>query len=142
MYHVGVSVKALPPAMDFYHDVLGFQEFWRGSSSGKVLSWVNMRVPDGDDYLELMLYSTPQNAEQMGVKNHVCLITPDIEKAVAALEARPARKNYARPIEIKVGINGKRQANLFDPDGTRIELMEPNTFDGKPVPSSTAPAPN
>ena len=27
-----------------------------------------MRVPDGDDYLELMLYSTPQNAEQMGGK--------------------------------------------------------------------------
>jgi lactoylglutathione lyase len=58
------------------------------------------------------------------------------------LEARPARTNYPRPIEVKVGKNGKRQANLFDPDGTRIELMEPNTVDGKPVPSSTAPPPN
>ena len=139
--HVGVLVHALDPAQNFYHNILGFQEFWRGSSSGKVLSWVNMRVPDGNDYLEFMLYSTPPDAEQMGVKNHICLITPDIKKAVAMLEARPARKNYTRPIEIRIGVNGKRQANLFDPDGTRIELMEANTVDGKPVPSSTAPPP-
>lgn len=141
MAHVGVLVGPLEPSMKFYHDILGFQEFWRGSSSGTVLSWVNMRVPDGEDYLEFMLYSTAPDAEQMGVKNHVCLVTPDIRKAVAILEARPARKNYTRPIEIRVGVNGKRQANLFDPDGTRIELMEPNTVDGKAVPSSTASAP-
>ncbi len=88
-----------------------------------------------------MLYSIPQDVEQMGVKNHICLMTPDINKAVRILEGRPARPNYTRPIEVKVGKNGKRQANLFDPDGTRIELMEPNTVDGTPVPSSTAPPP-
>ena len=142
MAHVGVLVSALEPSLKFYRDVLGFQEFWRGSSSGTELSWVNMRVPEGNDYLELMLYSKPPDAEQIGTKNHICLITPDIKKAVAMLEARPARKDYPRPIEVKVGRNGKRQANLFDPDGTRIELMEPNTVDGKPVPSSTAPPPN
>ncbi|PYX92438.1 MAG: bleomycin resistance protein [Acidobacteria bacterium] len=139
--HVGVLVRQLDASQKFYGDILGFQEFWRGSSSGKVLSWVNMRVPDGGDYLELMLYSTPPDAKQMGVKNHVCLVTPDIEKAVAALEARPARKSYAQPIEIRTGVNGKRQANLFDPDGTRIELMEPNTANGKTVPPSMAPPP-
>ena len=139
--HIGVLIGALEPAMKFYGKILGFQEFWRGSSSGTVLSWINMRVPDGDDYLEFMLYDKRPDAEQMGVKNHICLITPDIKKAVAILEARPARRNYSRPIEIKVGKNGKRQANLFDPDGTRIELMEPNTADGKPVPSSIAPPP-
>ena len=140
--HVGVIIGALGPAMQFYGETLGFHEFWRGSSSGTVLSWVNMRVPDGDDYLEFMLYDKRPDAEQLGVRNHICLVTPDIMKAVAILEARPARKNYNRPIEIKVGKNGKRQANLFDPDGTRIELMEPNTVDGKPVPSSTAPPPS
>ena len=141
MRHVGVTIGPLDPAIKFYHDILGFQETWRGSSTGKILSWVNMRVPDGDDYLEFMLYTPPLDPAQLGGKNHICLITPDIEKAVATLEARPARKNYGHPIEIKTGINGKRQANLFDPDGTRVELMEPNTFDGKPVPPSAAPAP-
>ena len=139
--HIGVLVGPLERALKFYGDILGFQEFWRGGPSSDVLSWVNLRVPEGKDYLEFMLYSTPPDAAQLGVKNHICLITPDIKKAVAILESRPARRSYSRPIEIKVGRNGKRQANLFDPDGTRIELMEPDTVDGKPVPSSKAPPP-
>jgi catechol 2,3-dioxygenase-like lactoylglutathione lyase family enzyme len=139
--HIGVVVGPLEPAMKFYHDILGFQEFWRGSSSGTSLSWVNMRVPDGKDYLEFMLYSKPPDAQQLGGKNHICLVVPDIQKAVAELNARPARRNYTQSIEIKVGVNGKRQANLFDPDGTRVELMEPDTANGKPVPPSTAPPP-
>jgi catechol 2,3-dioxygenase-like lactoylglutathione lyase family enzyme len=139
--HVGVLVGTLDPALKFYGDILGFKDIWRGGSSPDVLSWVNMQVPDGHDYLEFMLYDKWPDAEQMGVKNHICLVTPDIQKAVAVLEARPGRKNYTRSIEIKVGKNGKRQANLFDPDGTRIELMELNTVDGKPVPSSKAPPP-
>src|ERR1700730_1704676 len=141
IFHIGVLVGELDPAMTFYGGILGFQDFWRGGPSSDVLSWVNMRVPDGKDYLEFMLYSAPQDAAQAGVKNHICLITPDINKAVAILESRPSRKSYPRPIEIKIGKNGKRQANLFDPDGTRIELMEPNTVDGTPVPSSKAPPP-
>jgi catechol 2,3-dioxygenase-like lactoylglutathione lyase family enzyme len=139
--HVGVLVRHLEASQKFYGDILGFQEFWRGSSSGKVLSWVNMRVPDGSDYLELMLYSKPPDERETGGMNHVCLVTPDIDKAVATLEARPAFKSYGQNIGIRTGVNGKRQANLFDPDGTRIELMEPNTANGKPAPSSTAPPP-
>jgi len=139
--HIGVMVGALDPAMKFYGDVLGFEDIWRGGSSSDVLSWVNMRVPDGKDYLEFMLSSAPPDATQIGGKNHICLITPDIKAAVAILESRPSRKSYPRDIEIKIGRNGKRQANLFDPDGTRIELMEPNTVDGTPVPSSKAPPP-
>jgi len=141
MAHVGVLIGPLEPAMKFYGDILGFHEFWRGSPSATVLSWVNMRVPDSEDYLEFMLYTKPPDAVQLGGKNHICLITPNIQKAVATLEARPARKGYARPIEIHLGTNRKQQANLFDPDGTRIELMEPNTIDGKPTPPSTAPPP-
>jgi lactoylglutathione lyase len=44
-------------------------------------------------------------------------------------------------MEIRTGTNRKRQLNLFDPDGTRSELMEPKTVDGKPVPPATAPPP-
>lgn len=141
MAHVGIMVGALEPAMKFYRDVLGFEETWRGSREGKQLNWVNMKVPDGDDYIEFMLYGNPPPKEQWGVLHHVCLFVPDISKAVAALGARPARKNYVRPMEIRTGINRKRQCNLFDPDGTRVELMEPVTVDGAPAPSSTAPPP-
>jgi lactoylglutathione lyase len=140
IYHVGFLVGNTQRALDFYGNILGFQEFWRGSGSPTQLSWINMRVPDGTDYVELMLYrSLPAT---YGTSNHVALLVPDLATAVASLQARPAIKSYTQPLGAgHVGHNGKRQLSLFDPDGTRVELMEPNTADGKPVPSSTAPPP-
>ena len=139
--HTGVTIGSLSAAMKFYGDILGFKEFWRGGGDPAVLSWVNMRVPDGDDYVELMLYRDPPSPERRGSANHICLVVPNVEDAIAKLEARPARKSYTRKIEWKVGVNRKRQSNFFDPDGTRAELMEPSTIDGKPTPSSAAPPP-
>jgi lactoylglutathione lyase len=140
--HVGVLVGDLAAAMKFYNGVLGFQEFWRGSAANsKTLSWVNMRVPDGTDYVEFMLYDQIPPPDRRGSAHHLCLVVPDAEKAVAALDSRPSRSSYTRAVEIRTGINRKRQVNLFDPDGTRVELMEPNTVDGKPAPSSTLPPP-
>jgi len=139
--HVGFLVRDLEASMKFYRDLLGFQEFWRGSSNGTQLSWVNMRVPDGDDYVEFMLYTGTPSEQERGVKNHMSLEVPDMQKAVLELERRPARKLYGHEIKAQVGKNRKRQANLFDPDGTRVELMEPVTIDGQPATSSTAPPP-
>ena len=141
MSHVGIIVTALEPEMKFYTDVLGFTETWRGSSTGTTLSWVNIRVPDGDDYLELMLFAVPPAPDKRGTAHHICLVVPDVAAAMAKLEATPYRHEYTRPIESHTGINRKRQSNLYDPDGTRTELMEPATIDGKPAPSSTAPPP-
>jgi catechol 2,3-dioxygenase-like lactoylglutathione lyase family enzyme len=141
MMHLGIIVTDLSAANKFYGDILGFHEIWRGSSKGDVLSWTNMQVPDGEDYIEFMLYKDAPPQDKRGTQHHICLVTPDIEKAKARLEARPYRASYSRPMEIKTGINRRRQLNLFDPDGTRVELMEPVTVDGKPAPSSTAPPP-
>ena len=143
IYHVGFLVGNSQRALDFYGNILGFQETWRGGSDSKELSWINMQVPDGppdhQDYVEFMLYRTLPAT--FGGSNHVALEVPDIAAAITALEARPAFKTYGKPLEMKIGKNGKRQVNLFDPDGTRVELMEPSTADGKPVPPSTAPPP-
>jgi lactoylglutathione lyase len=57
------------------------------------------------------------------------------------LKARPAFKTYGKELTVNTGVNQKRQVNFYDPDGTRIELMEPNTVTGKPTPSSTTPPP-
>ncbi len=136
--HLGITVRKLDESLKFYGDLLGFQEIWRGSANGKTLDWVNMRVPDGRDYLELMLYGEEPSLARLGSLNHICLEVPDIAGAAADVEKRPARAFYTRTIETKTGVNRKRQRNLFDPDGTRTELMEPNTIDGKPTPPSTA----
>src|ERR1039458_2957378 len=53
--------------------------------------------------------------------HHICLVVPDIKKAVETLEARPARKGYTRELKINLGVDNKRQVGLFDPDGTRAE---------------------
>ena len=141
MSHVGIIVTALEPEMKFYTEVLGFRETWRGSSTGKELSWVNLKVPDGEDYLEFMLFREAPAPDRRGTAHHLCLEVPDVAAGVARLEATPYRKQYPRTIDSKTGINRKRQANLYDPDGTRTEIMEPATVDGKPAPPSTAPPP-
>jgi len=141
MMHVGILVGSLAPALEFYGGILGFREFWRGSHDGKVLSWVNMRVPDGDTYIEFMLYDQLPAPTARGTAHHMCLEVPDIGKAKAWLEARTAFPQYPRALEIHPGVNRKRQLNLYDPDGTRLELMEPATVDGQPAPSSTAAPP-
>jgi catechol 2,3-dioxygenase-like lactoylglutathione lyase family enzyme len=140
IFHAGFMVGNSAKSLDFYGRVLGFTETWRGSSDNKDLSWINMKVPDGDDYVEFMLYRTLE-PKSMGGKNHLSLAVPNMEEAVAKLKARPAFAAYGKPLEIHTGINRKRQVNLFDPDGTRVELMEPFTVDGKPTAPSTAPPP-
>ncbi len=141
MMHVGLIVTQLDAEMRFYTEVLGFKEIWRGSSNGTQLSWINVKVPDGDDYIEFMLYREAPGPPARGSAHHLCLETPDAARSVAALEARPYRKQYARPLEVRIGRNRRRQVNIFDPDGTRTELMEPVTVDGQPAPSSSAPPP-
>jgi len=139
IYHAGFLVGDSEKSIAFYRDVLGFHETWRGASDPSELSWINMQVPDGSDYVELMLYR--KLPATYGGKNHLSLVVPDVQKAIAELAARPgygAYKSYGKPFDMHVGKNGKRQVNLYDPDGTRVELMEARTADGKPVPSSSA----
>jgi len=144
--HVGFLVGDLDKSTHFYGDLLGFTETWRCGGNPSSLSWVNMRVPDGKDYVEFMLYSELPEPDNRGTKNHMSLTVPDAQKALDELKRRAAQGLYTAPegkeLAIQVGVNRKRQINLYDPDGTRIELMEPNTIDGKPAPSSTAPPPH
>jgi catechol 2,3-dioxygenase-like lactoylglutathione lyase family enzyme len=141
MSHVGVMVGQFDASLKFYEDVLGFKEIWRGSSNGKTLSWVNLQVPEGQDYVEFMLYDKYPVTDRIRTLQHICLEVPDVEKAGAVLAGRPLPEGSKPPTPMKAGINGKRQINYFDPDGTRVEIMEPNTFDGKPRPPSDALAP-
>ena len=141
MTHVGIIVTDLDPEYRFYTEVLGFKETWRGSSSGTVLSWINLKAPDSNDYIEFMLVKPEPEPTKRGVSHHLCLSVPDVAETVSKLKSSPYMKTYSREVEVRVGKNRKRQANLFDPDGTRTEIMEPVTIDGKPTPPSTAPPP-
>lgn len=141
MPHLGILVGDLAAAQKYYGDILGFREIWRGSKNADQLNWVHEQIPDGKDFIEFMLYSQLPAPDKRGRSHHLCLEVPDINKARATLEKRAAGINYTNSLEIQTGINRKRQLNVYDPDGTRVELMEPRTVDGTPAPPSTAPPP-
>lgn len=141
MTHVGVMIAQLDSAAYFYGDILGFREFWRGSANDTTLSWVNMRVPDGDDYVEFMLYAKYPSIASAHSMQHVCLEVANVDVARAILGRRPLPAGSPTPSAPRIGRNGKRQLNYFDPDGTRVELMEPGTADGQPRSPSAAPPP-
>jgi len=125
MAHVGIIVYALEPAMKFYRDILGCQEIWRGSSNQKTLNWVNMKVPDGDNWVEFMLYDQFPGLRQLGVFHHIGMEETDVAKSAAIFEASPARKSYRRPVELRG--TPPRQLQVYDPDGSRTEIMVPAT---------------
>lgn len=124
LYHTGAAVRDEARAHTFYREILGMEETWRGGASPGRVSWVNMRVPDGTDYLEYMLNDAPPTRQQLGSQHHACLVVDDIQ---AAWEQVRARTPAARRVDLqkpRIGRNNKWQLNLFDPDGTRVELME------------------
>jgi catechol 2,3-dioxygenase-like lactoylglutathione lyase family enzyme len=117
----GFVVKDREQMDKFYKDVLGFHMYWHGGREAGATDWVDMQVPDGTDWIEYML-NAPENADRqtLGAMNHIALGVPDVRAAAMAWEA----KGMELPEEPKIGRDGKWELNLYDPDGTRVELME------------------
>jgi catechol 2,3-dioxygenase-like lactoylglutathione lyase family enzyme len=125
LLHAGLTIRDEEAAHRFYRDTLGFSEIWRGGRKEGVTQWVNMRVPDGTDYLEYMLITASPDRRQRGVLHHAALMVPDMQEAWEEAVRRRPDSSQERLGPPQVGVNGRWQLNLFDPDGTRIELMEP-----------------
>jgi catechol 2,3-dioxygenase-like lactoylglutathione lyase family enzyme len=140
--HAGILVRHLDAALKFYGDVLGCAETWRGSGNGQVLSWVTMKVPDGNDWVEFMLYDKMPALASLGISHHACLEVPDLAGTAKILAGRTLPAGAVLSDKISVGVNRRRQLRVLDPDGTRVELMEARTVDGQPALSSTAPPPS
>ncbi len=127
--HVGYEVRSRVAEDTFFKALLGFQPYWFGAMQPTKLDWVSQQVPDGHDWLEYMLVGdgsdTPLEKvtfNQLGVLNHFSIGVPDMETAVTTLwqgDRFPPRHDGP-----SMGKDGKWQANLYDPDGTRVELME------------------
>ena len=121
MIHVGVTVKDRAAADRFYKDILGFKMTWYGGRTDTEADWIDMRVPDGTDWLEYMLNVHNPTPKQLGVMHHLALGVPDIQAGYRTVLARGVKP----PQPPKIGRDGKWQLNLYDPDFTRAELMEP-----------------
>jgi lactoylglutathione lyase len=129
LLHIGLTVRDAAAADRFYKDVLGFSEIWRGGRDDARTDWINMKVPDGTDYLEYMLTgSDPVDRVRLGSLHHMALLVPDIQAALETVRARPGGWDGKTVRTPQVGRNRRWQLNLFDPDGSRTELMEPFTM--------------
>jgi lactoylglutathione lyase len=128
MLHVGVTVADPAIADRFYKDVLGFTEIWRGGMTDDVTSWINMKLPDSTDYVEYMLVSGKVDRQRLGVLHHLALQVADMQRALEALRERPGGWDSKTVRPPQVGRNNRWQLNMYDPDGSRTELMEPFTM--------------
>jgi catechol 2,3-dioxygenase-like lactoylglutathione lyase family enzyme len=128
LLHAGVTVADEAGATAFYRDKLGFLEIWRGGPTAAEVRWINMRMPGPrGDYVEFMLYSKPPTRQQLGSMHHICLDVPEIQAGYrTAVERGVPNEERYKP---RIGRNRRWLMNLFDPDGTRTELMEPRTVD-------------
>jgi catechol 2,3-dioxygenase-like lactoylglutathione lyase family enzyme len=124
MIHAGFVVRNREKQDRFYRDVLGFRVYWHGGMKDEETDWVDMQVPDGQDWLEYMLVrpKSKLDARTLGILNHIALGVPDIKKAAHQLESRGWKSSEDEHAQI--GRDGKWQLNLYDPDSTRVELME------------------
>jgi catechol 2,3-dioxygenase-like lactoylglutathione lyase family enzyme len=120
LIHAGFVVKDRDAMDKFYKDILGFHLYWQGGMKDGEKSWVSMQMPDGTDWIEYML-NIPQDADKhlLGVMNHIAIGVPDVKVAGKEIEAR----GITFTEQPKLGRDGKWQLNLYDPDDTRVELM-------------------
>ncbi len=127
--HVGYAVHDRAKEDRFYRDLLGFRPYWWGAKNAGATDWISQQVPDGSDWLEYMMVGPGStvaldrvDARQLGVLNHFSLGVPNMEAAITALAV--ADRFSPRHDGPSLGLDGKWQGNLYDPDGTRAELME------------------
>ena len=119
--HVGVVVKDRAASDHFYQEILGFKEIWHGGMTDKETDWVDMRVPEGTDWLEYMLNLHNPDPHELGVMHHFAL-------GVASVKAgyeTAVKRGYKSSEQPQIGRDGKWQFNMYDPNFTRVELMEP-----------------
>lgn len=141
MIHVGFIVHDRAAEDRFYIETLGFRPYWHGGMKDDVTDWVALQVPDGTDWLEYML-NQPEHPslETTGVMNHISLGVADMTKAQALLESHGWKVHGGE--HPQMGRDGKRQLNVFDPDFTRIELMEFKPAEKPCCSDFTAPHPS
>jgi len=121
MLHAGFIVKDRAAEDRFYRDLLGFRMYWHGGFKDASDDWWEIQVPDGTDWIEYML-NIPAKADskERGVQNHFSLGVDKIQSAASQLQQNGLEKVDGP----EIGRDGKWSLDVYDPDGTRVEVME------------------
>ena len=121
LIHAGFVVKDMAAENRFYVELLGFRLYWYGGFKDDGVDWYELQVPDGPDWIEYMLnIAADADHKELGVQNHFSFGLKDVHAAAAELRTRGYR-TFDGP---EVGRDGKDSLDAYDPDGTRVEIME------------------
>ena len=142
--HVGFVVHDRAKEDTFYRTLLGFVPYWYGGMQDNKIDWVSQQVTDGHDWLEYMMTSTPPGTmpqHQMGVMNHFSIGEKSVDDAFATLQKGGRLEGVQADKSTKIGKDGKGQFNMYDPDETRVELMNFHASEKPCCSPFTAPDP-
>jgi catechol 2,3-dioxygenase-like lactoylglutathione lyase family enzyme len=128
--HVGFIMHDRAKEDSFYQGLLGFRPYWYGGMKDDKVEWISEQVPDGHDWMEYMMRYEPglgipadMSEAVAGILNHFSIGVISIPETVKKLTVENRITGKADKAG-KIGRDGKYQLNLYDPDGTRVELME------------------
>jgi lactoylglutathione lyase len=116
----GVATARLPETLRFYGEIFGFPQDppRAGPASGEPRH--RLRAGANGDYVEALV--APQDDTPF-----FRLEVRDLDSAKAQLERSPYFPSYGRPVAIQSGPSHARAIHLWDPEGIRVELVEPDT---------------
>jgi len=129
--HLGYMVRDDKAENEFYRSLLGFRPYWFGGRAETPTDWISQQVPDGTDWIEYMMVRDSEKVRipasvtktSLGSMDHIALGVPSMKAAYETLYTGD-RLNNRNAGGIKIARDGKWQFNMFDPDDTRVELME------------------
>lgn len=133
--HVGILVHDRALEDTFYRDLLAFRPYWWGGMKEGEVDWVSQQTPDSHDWVEYMLEAThggapskgiPAGMSQhtLGVLDHLSVGVPSVDVAFKTLKDGNRLPGAPADDHPKMGLDGKGQFNMYDPDGIRLELMD------------------
>jgi lactoylglutathione lyase len=125
--HAGMVTTDLSAAKTFY-EKLGFHEAWRRNGDDGRPVLVHMRLPGpSGDYVEFSIRppEAKLSRQQMDSMGHFSLEVPDIKAAY-----QEALDRGQKPAEPRFGRDERWQFNMFDPDLSRVECMQPRAKTG------------
>ncbi|HUV65303.1 MAG TPA: VOC family protein [Sedimentisphaerales bacterium] len=125
LLHAGIVITDFEAARHFYVDELGFtvglQPKPGGQSKPVQVPFghhiaIRMPGPSGD-YMEIGNARQPPTGRWVGVYAHVSLAVPDIDAAYRLVQERELPEDQKSPHD--------RWLDLYDPEGSRVELAAP-----------------
>ncbi|MGC9222344.1 MAG: VOC family protein [Terracidiphilus sp.] len=127
--HAGYMVHNRALEDTFYRSLLDFRPYWWGGRDSHHIDWVSQQCPDGHDWMEYMMtrgdsgVPAGMTQRELGVMDHFSIGVVSVPAVYQDLLVAGSRLEGRHDAGPKIGLDGKYQFNLYDPDGIRAELM-------------------